>query len=129
MINVETTKTYDVIEFYVVDKKHCGSLLGCQSATKLSLLKVVRQVQVGNVGDEFPELFRGTGKLNNRRAKLHINSAVPPVAQRHRRTSFHLRDKVKNEIDKLLAEDIIEKVEGVPTPWVSPIVTPPKEKP
>ncbi len=33
------------------------------------------------------------------------------------------------EIQKLLDEDVIEKVEGEPTPWVSPIVTPPKKEP
>lgn len=32
-----------------------------------------------------------------------------------------MRDLVRKEIDKLLRDDIIEKVEG-PTPWVSPIV-------
>jgi hypothetical protein len=51
------------------------------------------------------------------------------VAQKQRRTPFHLRDKVANEIEKLLKEDVIEKVEDTPTPWVSPIVTPPKKEP
>ncbi|XP_021347562.1 uncharacterized protein K02A2.6-like [Mizuhopecten yessoensis] len=35
---------------------------------------------------------------------------VPHVAQRSRKTPFHLRDKVKAEIDKLVQQDIIEKV-------------------
>ena len=35
--------------------------------------------------------------------------------------------KVEKELDELLKLDIIEKVEGEPTPWVSPIVTPPKK--
>ena len=44
-----------------------------------------------------------------------------PVAQRHRRVPFHLRDKVDAEIQRLIDLDIVEKVDG-PTDWVSPIV-------
>ena len=44
-----------------------------------------------------------------------------PVAQRHRRIPFHLRDKVDAEIQRLIDLDIIERVNG-PTDWVSPIV-------
>jgi len=52
---------------------------------------------------------------------------VKPVVQPHRRIPFHLRKKVEDEIQELLEQDIIERVEG-PTPLVSPIVTPPKPK-
>ena len=47
------------------------------------------------------------------------------VAQPHRRIPFHLRKKVEDELKLLLEQDIIEKVSG-PTPWISPVVTPPK---
>ena len=40
---------------------------------------------------------------------------------------FHIRQKVEAELQKLEDDDIIEQVTG-PTPWVSPIVTPPKPK-
>ena len=50
-----------------------------------------------------------------------------PVARKHSRVPFHLRDKVAAEIDKLIRADIIEKVTG-PTEWVLRIVTPPKPK-
>ena len=59
--------------------------------------------------------------------KLHIDQNVQPVAITNRRTPFHLRKKIKDELDKLLKEDIIEAVNGEPTPWVSPIVMPPKK--
>ncbi|CAB4034315.1 Hypothetical predicted protein [Paramuricea clavata] len=74
-------------------------------------------------------LFKGIGKQRDTTVKLHIDETVKPVAQKQRRTPFHLRDKVANEIEKLLKEDVIEKVEDTPTPWVSPIVTPPKKEP
>lgn len=38
-----------------------------------------------------------------------------------------MRKKVKSELNKLLDLDIIERING-PTPWVSPIVTPPKPR-
>ena len=33
---------------------------------------------------------------------------------------------MEDKLQELENDDIIEKVEGPPTPWVSPIVTPPK---
>lgn len=77
--------------------------------------------------EEYQDLFNGIGKLKNKTVKLHINKAVRPVALRHRRIPFHLRDKVEAEIKRLIDADIIEKVEDQSTPWISPIVTPPKK--
>ena len=57
--------------------------------------------------------------------KWHIDTFVPPVAQKHSRMPFHRRDKVAKKIVKLEAADIIEKMSG-PTEWVSRIVTPSK---
>ena len=52
---------------------------------------------------------------------------VIPIAQPQRRISFHVRDKVKDAIEKLEKEGIIERVpESQPTPWVSPVVVVPK---
>ena len=74
---------------------------------------------------KYPHLYEGIGKLKNSQVKLHIDTRVKPVAQGHRRVPFHLRKKVEQELEKLEAQDIIEKVDG-PTQWISPIVTPPK---
>lgn len=87
--------------------------------------------QCRSVADELvethPELFQGIGRLNNFQVKLYINPDVKPTCQPHRRVPFHIRQKVEDELQKLEADDIIEEVAG-PTPWVSPIVTPPKPK-
>ena len=53
--------------------------------------------------------------------KLHIDESVLAVAHKHYRIPFHLRTKVKNELNRLLDEDIIEEVKG-PTEWLSPVV-------
>ena len=52
---------------------------------------------------------------------LSIDSAVKPVAMKHCRIPFHLRNKVEKEIERLLDADIIEMIDE-PTGWVSPVV-------
>ena len=55
------------------------------------------------------------------KVKLKINPEVKPVANKHRRIPFHLRDKVEAEVNRLMSEGIIEPVTE-PTGWVSPVV-------
>ena len=56
---------------------------------------------------------------------LHVDPAVTPVAQPHRRVPFSVRPKLEAELEKLLEDDVIEKVEE-PISWVSPVVITPK---
>ncbi|KAJ8001173.1 hypothetical protein DPEC_G00188530 [Dallia pectoralis] len=65
--------------------------------------------------------------LKDFQVKLHINTDIQPTCQPHRRVPFHIRQKVEEELKRLVNDDVIETVTG-PTPWVSPIVTPPKPK-
>ena len=107
-------------------KGNHGALLGYPTASELELIKVINKVTKPD--EKYTILFKGVGKLKDTKVKIHIDQDIKPVALRHVRTPFHLRDKVGEEIQKLLDEDIIEKVEGEPTPWVSPIVAVPKKK-
>ena len=120
-------------KFYVMKGDSC-TLLGYNTAKELGLIKVVNSVSSpssSTVADElletYPELFQGIGKLRDFQVKLHINKDIQPTCQPHRRVPFHVRQKVEEELKKLEEEDIIKMVTG-PTPWVSPIVTPPKPK-
>ena len=125
--HVETKTRHDICKFHLVEGNY-GSLIGFQSASDLGLVQVINKInRVNNPIEKYQHLFNGIGKLKNKTVKLHINKDVKPVALRHKRTPFHLRDKVKAEIKRLVDEDIIEKVENEPTPWISPIVTPPKK--
>ena len=74
---------------------------------------------------KFPGVFRGVGRLKNYQLKLHIDPQVIPVVQKMRRIPFTLEDKVTAKVNELLANDIIERVEG-PTTWISPVVVVPK---
>ena len=55
---------------------------------------------------------------------LHVDPAITPVAQAHRRIPFSVRPKLEAELEKFEADGIIERVEK-PTSWVSPVVITP----
>ena len=134
---VETKDKIADALFFVIQDQGNASVLSYKTASTLGLIKV--DVAAGNVNivrsqgpltleklaAEHPELFQNVGKLKNHEIKLHIDQSVKPVAQPHRRIPFHLRKKVEDELQSLLDQDIIEPAKGA-TPWVSPIVTPPK---
>ncbi|KAK3727084.1 hypothetical protein QZH41_019742, partial [Actinostola sp. cb2023] len=123
------TNTSNIAQFYVVDGAD-GNLLGYKTATDLRLLHIVNTLSTTPKGtsimDEYSDCFKGLGKMKDKTAKLHIDSSVKPLAQRHRRVPFHMRDQVEAELKNLQDLDIIERAEG-PTPWVSPIVIVPKK--
>ena len=56
---------------------------------------------------------------------MHVDPAITPVAQAHRKIPFSVRPKLEAELEKLEADDIIERVEK-PTSWMSPVVITPK---
>ena len=70
---------------------------------------------------EYQSRFEGIGKLNDTTVHLTIDAAVKPVACKHRRIPFHLRDKVESEISRLVTAGVIEPIND-PTGWVSPVV-------
>ncbi|XP_053400675.1 uncharacterized protein K02A2.6-like [Mercenaria mercenaria] len=76
--------------------------------------------------EEYAQVFTGLGCLKDRKVKFHIDESVVPVAQPPRRVPFHVREQVEQELKSLEDMDVIEKVEGVPTPWVSNLVAAPK---
>ena len=115
---------------FLVTNGNQPSLLGKSTALKLGVLHVVDQVIEKGLSsplDLFPGITKGVGKLKNHTVTIDIDPSVPGVARKHSRVPFHIRDKVDAELDRLMKEDIIEKVNS-PTKWVSRIVTPPKPK-
>ncbi len=115
---------------YVTGESRVENLLSYKTAEALELVKVVNTMTINyeKLKLEFPSLFSGIGKMKNYAVKLHIDESIQPVTQKHRRVDFHLRKAISEEIEKLLAEDIIEAVSEGPTPWVSPCIAVPKPK-
>ena len=105
-------------------------MIGFQTAEDLGLVKVANTVQseetvTSNLLKDYGDLFHGIGKMKGVKVDLHVDPAITPVAQAHRRIPFSVRPKLEAELEKLEADDIIERVEK-PTSWVSPVVITPK---
>ncbi|XP_062538349.1 uncharacterized protein K02A2.6-like [Armigeres subalbatus] len=109
-----------VSTFYVV-KGGQQCLLGRITATDLGVLFIGLPSTHGinaiiNTGAHpFP-------KIKGIQVKIPIDESVPPVCQQPRRPPIALMVKIEDKINSLLANDIIETVEGG-CQWVSPLVT------
>ena len=63
---------------------------------------------------EYAGVFKGIGKMKGVQVDLHVDPAILPVAQPHRRPKLEL------ELQKLMADYTIKKVHK-PISWVSPV--------
>ena len=106
------------------------SLLGLETALKLGVINIINNVNdkfrglpstLQNIIGEYQSRFEEIGKLNDTRVHLTIDTAVKPVACKHRRIPFHLRNKVESEISRLASAGVIEPI-NEPSGWVSPVV-------
>ena len=127
---IEVKDKIDVARIYVVKGKRVSSLLGLETALKLGVLKIINNIEqisidlppnLRNTVNKYRTRFEGIGKLKDVKVKLSIDSEIKPVANKHRRVPFHLRQKVEEELNRLLKAGVIETVHE-PTGWVSPIV-------
>ena len=133
---VETRKRVTVATFYVANKPDSGNLISALTAQELGLISLHVHSISPSTGDkkidqilhQHANVFHGLGKLKGEQIKLNIDASYPPKAQPQRRIPFHVREKVKAELEQLENSDIIERVpESQPTPWVSPVVVVPKK--
>ena len=119
-VMVESGKRIALAMFHVI--KGCTNtepLIGFQTAKDLGLVLVANSVQLNETAirklvGEYTGLFKGIGKMKGVQVDLDIDPAILPVAQPHR------RPKLEVELEKLMADDIIEKVDK-PTSWDSPV--------
>lgn len=71
--------------------------------------------------------FEGLGKLKEHQVKLHVDPSVKPVASPARPVPHHLKERVGKEIDKMIAQGVIEEHPPTqPAPWVSNAIIAPK---
>ena len=80
----------------------------------------MEQLFISKLVGEYADLFKGIGKMKGVQVDLHIDSAILYVAEPLRRIPFSVRPKLEEELEKLMADDIIEKVDK-PTSWDSPV--------
>ena len=118
--------------FHIIDGQ-CKAIIAYKCSVDLGMLKMCissMKAQKSN-GDadsilyEYKDRFEGLEQLKHFQLKLHIDRNVQPVAQPARKMPFMMREQVKNKLEELLKQDIIEKIED-PTSWLSHLVVVPK---
>ena len=118
---------------------HTEPLLGYEDARDLGMILATNSIAVesnqpggtGNLNEvleKYKDRFQGIGKLKGIQVDLNVDPDFKPVAQPPRRQPFSVRQKMEEEIQHLIDQDIIEKV-NEPTGWVPPPgVTPKKDQ-
>jgi hypothetical protein len=97
-------------------------ILGLETCKRLGLIKRVMVVKPATTDYlyEYDDIFGEKGVLNGEH-HINLDPTVPPVINHPRRIPFGLKEKVRNEVDRMERLEIILKVEG-PTEWVNSIV-------
>lgn len=120
---------------YILDESEgrCESILGSRVAKHLNLLHVGENPVPGSKEKTENDAIRRvaeeksdasvpkTGKLKGYQLIIPEDKTVAPVAQACRRIPFALRAPLREKCQKLLDEDIIERVKGA-SRWVSNVV-------
>ena len=119
-VMVESGKRIALAMFHVITGyTNTEPLIGFQTAKDLGLVLVANLVQLNETAinklvGECADLFKGIGKMKGVQVDLHVDPAILRVAQPHRRISFSVRPKLEEELEKLMADHIIEKVTSLP---------------
>ena len=118
-------KDRSVDETFIVvdtDKNKSLPLMSSSLCKKLGLLQeLVQNVSLTDFPSNFPEVFQGTGLIKNVQVDLHVHENAVPFSVPNRRLPLALHSQVKEELDKMVENDIITPV-SEPTSWCSPIV-------
>ncbi|CAB3984515.1 Hypothetical predicted protein [Paramuricea clavata] len=129
------------VDWHIIDTP-CEPVLAGQSAVQLGIIQFDPQAEVyqpvqmiqcskkealEDILKKYPQNFEGLGKLKNHQVKLHVHPSVKPVASPARPVPYHLKERIRTEIDKMVAQDVIEEHPPTePAPWVSNAVIAPK---
>jgi hypothetical protein len=81
---------------------------------------IVNPVGLVSVAAEYPNVFKGLGKLSTKHV-LRLKEGAKPVVQSPRRVPFRLRDKLRDTLKNMESSGTIVRV-TTPTDWVHPIV-------
>ena len=115
-------------KFFVVDVP-ATAIIGLSTCEALHVVtlhcelsnKVPQPQKINNIRDliqQYPQQFDRIGELQKTHNKLVVDPNVPTRIDPPRRTPIALKDKIKSELDKMVAQRIIRTIEE-PTYWVS----------
>lgn len=122
-----TKKCKLTLEFLVTSLDSCP-ILGLEACKKLNLIQRLnlmnKNIKVSETAEdileEFSDVFSGSGKLK-RIVKIKLKPDATPHVAAPRKVPLALHNKVKEELNRMVHEGIIAKVEE-PTEWVSNMV-------
>jgi hypothetical protein len=124
---------YKRVEFIVV-KGNGGNVLSYHTSVLLGFVNMINTVEYEDILNDheiekyrhkYPNLFKAkVGRFKGDPVKLEI-AQMTPVQQKLRPVAAHLRGLVKQEIKRMIEDDIIEPCSG--NSWLSPVVVVDKE--
>ena len=130
---ITSNKKSIVEEIYVV-KDLSKPLLGKSACVSLNLLNKICEVENHKTTEseykmqiinQYPKLFEGLGELEGE-YEIKLKELPEPYALHvPRKVPFPLLEKTKREIDRMLKNGVISKVDQ-PTAWCAPMVVTPK---
>ncbi|XP_046601433.1 uncharacterized protein K02A2.6-like [Neodiprion lecontei] len=110
------------IEFFVIDSNGTP-LLGRKTSEEINLVKRIYSVEQNSYNElrkQYEDVFSGIGCLS-KPYQIKLKKNATPVIHPTRRVPLPLRDTLKQALDKLEKDKIIEKKEG-PSEWVNALV-------
>jgi hypothetical protein len=126
--------TWEEFTFYVADLEGpvlfgyplCTALglvtINCEKDHSVMEVSQKMNAPIQNVSDlatQYPDRFEGLGKFKGKQV-LHFQHDAKPSIHPPRRVPIQLRDKIKEELDRMLSLDVIRPITE-PTDWVSSI--------
>ncbi len=116
----------------VVAKGNKASLLGrdWMKQLKLNWQKIFTVVNkapkmtVDEILDQHPSVFNGQGLMRDFKADIKLKPGSSPRFFKARPVPYALRDKVERELNRLVEEGILKKIDK--SDWAAPIVVVPK---
>ena len=105
------------------------AILGYEACQKLGIINIINTLHPSTDFTKiYPNVFQPhIGCLKNYEVTLDIDTTVKPVAFKHRRIPYHMRNIVDTEIQQMIDDDVIEHVPRGPTPWLLPALILPKK--
>ena len=118
----EHNKCYTVVEFEVV--KRCQNILGLETSAEMNLVKRVNTVsdKTEAILAEYSDVFSGLGCITKVLHHIKTDPTHTPVIHPPRRVPAALRQKVRDELDRMEQIGVIDRVRE-PTDWVNSMVT------
>ncbi|XP_060538726.1 uncharacterized protein K02A2.6-like, partial [Pantherophis guttatus] len=103
------------------------NLLGVEWFKPLGLsiegIHEIHRDELDTILEEFKEVFDGKlGKFVGRPISFNLDKGITPIRLKPCRVPFALRPKVDNQLDKLIAQGVLEPIDHAS--WETPIVTP-----